>query len=96
MLHYDRIDMSEGTDLAKSSNSKKCMICYYWFFNHGFEFQDFVCSGCYDLTMLCLNISDITIISVKNFAYRCFVHNISKSEAINLLKNSVLEDRGYI
>ena len=26
----------------------------------------------------------------------CIIHNISKSEAMNLLENSVLEDRGYI
>ena len=72
------------------------MICYYWFFNHGFEFQDYVCNGCHDLTMLCFNISNITIITAKNVDYRCIIDNISKSEAINLLKNSVLEDRGYI
>ena len=72
------------------------MICHYWFFNHGFEFQDYVCNSCHDLTMLCFKISNITIITAKNVDYRCIIHNISKSEAINLLKNSVLEDRGYI
>ena len=96
MLHCDRTDISEGIDLAKSNNSKECIIWHYWFFNHGFEFQDHVCNGCHDLTMLCLNISDITIISVKNVDYRCIIHNIGKYEAINLLKNSVLEDRGDI
>ena len=44
--------------------------------------------------MLSVNISDIFIITVTN-DYRIF-HNISKSEAINLLKNSVLENLGYI
>ena len=29
MLYYDRIDISEEIDLAKSSNSKECMICHY-------------------------------------------------------------------
>ena len=53
-------------------------------------------NGCHNLTMLSVNISDIAIITVKNVDYRCIIHNISKSEAINLLKNSVLEDRGYI
>ena len=96
MLYNDRIDISEGIDLPKNNNIKECMICNYWFFNHGFEFQDYVCNGCHDLTMLCLNISDITIITIKNVDYRCTNHNISKSEAINLLKNSILEDRGYI
>ena len=66
MLYYDRIDISERIDLAKSSNSKECMICHYFFFNHRFEFQDSVCYGCHDLTMLSVNISDLAIITVKN------------------------------
>ena len=44
--------------------------------------------------MLSVNISDIDIITIKNVEYRCIIYNISKSEAINLLKNSVLEKRG--
>ena len=46
--------------------------------------------------MLSVNIIDIAIISVKNDYYRCIIHDISKSGAINLLKTSVLEDRWYI
>ena len=46
--------------------------------------------------MLCIDISDIALMTVKNVDYRCIIHNISKSEAINLLENSVLENRGYI
>ena len=71
------------------------MICHYLFFNHGFKFQDSVCNGCHDLTILCLDISDIAIISVESVNYHCIIHN-SKSEAINLLENSRLEDRMYI
>ena len=43
--------------------------------------------------MLSVNINDIAIITDKNV---CIIHNISKSEAINLLKNPVLDYRGYI
>ena len=60
MLYCGRIDISEGIDLAKSKNSKECMICHYWFLNHGFEFQDYVCNFCHDLTMLYVNISNVT------------------------------------
>ena len=87
MLFYDRIDISEGIDLAKSNNSKECMICHYKFFNHGFKLKDYVCNGCNDLSMLCLNISDIAIITVKNVDYCCIMYDICKSKAINLLKN---------
>ena len=78
MLCYDTIDISEGIYLAKSNNSKECMICHYLFFNHGFEFHDSI----YMLSvMLSVNISCISVI---------------KSVTIDLLKNYVLEGRGYI
>ena len=32
MLYYDRIDVSEGTDVNKTTASKKCNICHYWYF----------------------------------------------------------------
>ena len=68
------------------------MICHYWFFNHGLKFQDSVCNGCHVFTKLSVTISDIPIITIKNVDYRCIIHNISKSETINLLENSVLEN----
>ena len=68
----------------------------YWVFSHGFEFQDSVCNSCHDLMMLCLNISDNAIATVKGFDYRCIIYDINKSEAINLLENYLLEYCGYI
>ena len=62
-------------------------------FNLRFQFKDSSCNRCNDLSMLCLNISHIAIITVKNVDYCCIIHNINKSEAINLLENSVLENR---
>ena len=87
MLYYDRIDINEETDTTKS---------YLGFFNHGFEFQNSVCNGCHDLTILRLNISDIAVITVKGVDYLSIIHEIYKSEATHLLENSVFEDRGYI
>ena len=84
---YNRIDIGEKTDPTKSNRSKECMICHYWFFNHGFKFQESVCNGCHDFKwMLSVSISDIAIITNKNVGYRYIVHNISKSEVISLLK----------
>ena len=56
--------------------------------------QDYICHDCHDLTFVMLigNVTDIAIITVKNVDYHCIFHNISKSEAINLLKNSVLTE----
>ena len=76
MLYYERIDISERIDLAKSNNSKECMICHI--FNNRFSFQDYLCNSCHNLTMLSVNISDIVIITVKNANYRCIIHNIKQ------------------
>ena len=64
MLYYDRTDISKRIDPTKSNRSKKCMICYYWFFNHGFKFQDSAYNGCHDLTMLSVNISVNILLSL--------------------------------
>ena len=74
---------------------KKCAVYHYWFFNHGFKFQGNVWSGCYDLSILCVYISDIAVITAKNVDYRCIIHDVNKSEATLLLENSVLDDHTY-
>ena len=81
MLYYDKIDMSEGIDPTKSNKSRDCVICHNWLFNYGFKFQDYVCNGCDDLSMLSVNINNIAISTVKNVDYGCIIHN-SKFEAI--------------
>ena len=85
-MYYDRIDIREGIDIAKRNNNKEFMIFHYCFFNNEFNFQDYVCNDCRDLAMLIVNISDIAMIIAVNVDYRCIIHNISKSEPINLLK----------
>ena len=32
MLHYTRIDNSEGIDVNKTSTSNQYIICHYWHF----------------------------------------------------------------
>ena len=43
-----------------------------------------------------VNISDIAIITIKNVDYCCIIYYISKSETINLLKSSAIENRRHI
>ena len=80
----------------------KNVMSHFWFFNHGFKYQNSVCNGCHDLTMLYHNISDVTVITVKGiyFYYRCIeyrcIHDIRKSDTINLLDNLVTDNRWYI
>ena len=50
MLQYEKIDVSEGIDVNKTSALEKCELCHYWFFKDvGFIFEKQVCNGCHDL-----------------------------------------------
>ena len=65
MLYYDRIDVSEGIDVNKTSKSKESDICHFWhFLNKGFKFQPNVCNRCHDLLIMSMNLSNIAIITV--------------------------------
>ena len=46
--------------------------------------------------MLYLNLNDVAIITIKGVDYRCIIHGTIRSDAINLLENSVLDDCRYI
>ena len=58
MLYYDRIDIFEGTDVNKTSESKECDICHCWcFLNKWFKFQPYVCNRCHVLLMMSLSLN---------------------------------------
>ena len=82
MQYYDRIDVSEGTDVNKITASKKCNICHYWYFlNYSFKFQKNVCNRSHDLLMMLKNLNDITILNLKGSGCHCIINLISKNEA---------------
>ena len=86
MLHCDRIDVSEGIDVNKTSASKECDVCHYWhFLNDSFKFQTNVCNRCHGLLMMSVNLIDIAISNTEGSDYRCSINLISKNEAIKLL-----------
>ena len=67
MSYYNIIGLSEGIYTAKSNNIKECIVCHYWSFNHAFKFQNSVCNGCHNLTMLVtlpLSLLKVLIIAV--------------------------------
>ena len=87
-LYFDRNDVSEDIDINKTSASKECDICHYWYFlNKRFKFQPYVSNRYHDLLMMSMNLSDIAILKIKNTYYHCVISGISKIEAINLMQN---------
>ena len=94
MLYFDRIDVSKGIDVNKTSASKECDVCHYWYFLHySFKFQPNVCNRCYDLLMMSMNLSNIAILNIKVSDYHCIISLISKNGAINLTQNANLTEK---
>ena len=97
MLHYVKIDVSEGIHTNKTSASKECMLCHYWYFKDvGFKFEPHVCNKCHDVLMTAYELKNIAILNVKGVDFRCILWGISRDEAVNKLNNSVLEDKGIL
>ena len=89
MLYFERIGISEGTYVNKTSASKGCSFCYYWYFlDKGLKFQVYVCNGYHDLLKMTKFINDdLSDIAICGDDYCCNINEISKSDAVNLLHN---------
>ena len=85
-VKYEKIDVSEGIDVNKTSASKECELCHYWFFkDSGFKFEEHVCNKCPD--------NNIAVLSAKGTTFRCLLMGISKNEGLKRLNNSVTYDK---
>ena len=96
-MQYNKIDVSEGIDVNKTSASKECELCHYWFFKDaGFKFEERVCNKCHDLLTMAHSLKDTAILSAKGATFSCLLMGISKNEALKRLNNSVTRDRGVL
>ena len=94
MLQYQKIDVSEGIDVNKTSASEECEVCHYWFFKDiGFKFEKHVCNGCHDLLAMAYSLKNKAILSAKGATFRCVLMGVSKNECLKRLNNSVTYDR---
>ena len=94
MLYYDRIDVSEGIDVNKTSASKECDICHYWYFlNDSFKFQPNVCNSCHDLLMMSINLRVIAILNINGSDYRFIISLISRTKVLKLMENADLTQK---
>ena len=94
MLYCNRYDVSEGIDVNKTSASKECDICCYWYFlNYSFKFQPNVCNRYHDFLMMSVDLSNIAMSNINGNSYHCIISLISKNEAINLAQNADLSKK---
>ena len=73
------------------------MLCHYWYFKDiGCKYEQCGCSGCHDLSMMAYDLGDFKILNIKGVDCRCFVFNMSKNDAIKLLNNSSIDNKGIL
>ena len=86
MLKYDKIDITEGTDVDKTNKSRKCMFCHYWYYlNKNFSYDPFTCDGCYNIVQKSTDFKNNAIIHVKKTACRVYFKDISKHKGKNIM-----------
>ena len=97
MLEYDRIDISNGIDTNKTSASKECNIChYYWYFlDKNFNYDPYLCNGCHDCHDV-MSFKNVAIVSIEGNDYSVHFWYMSKNDAITLMTTSNLNDKNGI
>ena len=96
MIEYDKIDLDEGIDLNKTSNSRECWLCSFWYFlGKNFNYQKCYCDSCHDMSMKTFSIKNLAIVYSKRNAYKIQFWNINKDDAINIMHNSNLIDKKH-
>ena len=96
-MQYQKIDVSEGIDVNKTSASEQCELCHYWFLKDvGFKFEKHVCNGCHDLLTMAYSLKNIAKLRAKRATFRSVLMGISKNEDLKRLNNSVTYDRGVL
>ena len=58
----------------------------------GFKYEPYLCNGCHDLMQKAANFNDVSIVSVKGNDYRIHFWYMSQDHAINIMKNSDLNE----
>ena len=97
MLEYEKIYISKGIDVNKSSNSKEYSLCHYWyFFDKNFNYQKHLCNNCHDMSMKAVSIKNLAIIYSKGNTYRVNFAFMSINDAACLLNNSNLNNKGVL
>ena len=68
------IDIIDIIDINKTSVSKECDICHFWYFN----FQPNACNGCQDALMMSVNLNDIAILNINGADYCLLLTGFAK------------------
>ena len=63
------------------------------FLDKKIKYEPYLCNGCHDLMQKAMNFIDVAVTCVKGSDYRIHFWYLSKNDAINIMKNSNLNEK---
>ena len=78
-IYYNRIDISEGIDVNRTSESKEFDVFQYWYFL-SFKFQPDVSNKYDDFLMVPINLRNIAISNIHDVGYCCINTELAKAK----------------
>ena len=91
MISFERIK-----EYNTNKEGVKCMVCNYYYFKDKLDYQPYVYNDCHDFSMTVMDLINFLVLKIKDADYRVYISNIDKREAIIILKNSNLNDKGVL
>ena len=87
---FEPNDEFETIDINKTSLSRKCMICHYWYFKDlDFYFNPNVCNKYHGRCIF-------SLLSIEGAGVGCTLWGVSKKKAVSILNNSVSDNWGIL
>ena len=68
----------------------------WYFLDKNFKYEPYLCNGCHDLMQKAINFNNVAVVSVKGSDYRIHFWYMNKNDAINIMKNSKLHEKGRL
>ena len=67
---------------------------HYWYsLDKAFKYKPHLCNGCHDLMQKVMNFNNVAIVTITKSDYRIHFWYMSKDDAINITKNSDLNQK---
>ena len=82
------------TPISVNMYQKKCSLCkFYYFLDKNFNYGPHLCDGCYDMSLKAISMKSLAIAYRGEQAYLINFTFMSKNDAFDLIKNSVIIDK---
>ena len=79
--------------LIRQMHQNNAYLSLLVFLDKNFKFEQYICNGCHDLMQKATNFNYVAVASIKGSDCRIHFWYTSEDDAINVMKNSNLNDK---